>query len=76
MSRDDRIRACYQHTCLNYISNQIVSNPSVRKRFNISKHNSSFASKIISETIESGFIKASDPDNVSKKYATYVPFWA
>lgn len=57
MSSDDRIRACYQHTCLNYVNNLPVNNQSVRKRFNINKNNVSFASKIISETIESGLIK-------------------
>lgn len=76
MSIEDRIRACYQHTCLNYVNNQPVNNQSVRQRFNISKNNVSFASKIISETIESGLIKPSDPDNSSKKFASYIPFWA
>lgn len=76
MSSDDRIRACYQHTCLNYVNNQPVNNQSVRKRFNISKNNVSFASKIISETIDSGLIKPSDPENASKKFASYIPFWA
>ena len=75
-SKEDRIRACYQHTCLNYVNNQPVNNQSIRKRFNISKNNTSFASKIISETIETGLIKSSDPDNVSKKFASYIPFWA
>jgi len=76
MSRDDRIRACYQHTCLNYVSHQVVNNFSLRRRFNISKKNVSYASKIIAETVEAGFIKSSDLNNVSKKFATYVPFWA
>ena len=76
MNNDDRIRACYQHTCLHYVNNQPVNNQSVRKRFNISKNNVSFASKIISDTIDAGLIKASDPENVSKKFASYAPFWA
>jgi len=75
MNNDDRIRACYQHTCLHYVNNQSVNNQSVRKRFNIAKNNISFASKIIADTIEAGFIKASDPENASKKFASYVPFW-
>jgi ATP-dependent DNA helicase RecG len=75
MNNDDRIRACYQHTCLHYVNNQPVNNQSVRKRFNIAKNNVSFASKIISDTLEAGLIKASDPDNASKKFASYVPFW-
>ena len=76
MSKEDRIRACYQHTCLYYVNNQPVNNQSIRKRFNISKNNTSYASKIISETLEIGLIKSSDPDNVSKKFASYIPFWA
>ena len=76
MSTEDRIRACYQHTCLNYVNNQPVNNQSVRKRFNISKNYVSGASKIISETLESGLIKPSDPENASKKFASYIPFWA
>lgn len=65
----------YQHTCLHYVNNQPVNNQSVRKRFNIAKNNVSFASKIIADTLDAGFIKASDPDNASKKFASYVPFW-
>jgi ATP-dependent DNA helicase RecG len=76
MSIEDRIRACYQHTCLNYVNNQVVNNQSVRKRFKIAVNNVSMASKIISETIDAGLIKSSDPDNSSKKFASYVPFWA
>jgi ATP-dependent DNA helicase RecG len=75
MNNEDRIRACYQHTCLQYVNNQQVNNQSVRKRFNIAKNNVSFASKIIADTLEAGLIKASDPENASKKFASYVPFW-
>lgn len=76
MSVEDRVRACYQHTCLNYVNNQVVNNKSVRKRFKIGVNNLSMASKIISETINAGLIKASDPESSSKKFASYVPFWA
>jgi len=76
MSNEDRIRACYQHTCLFYVNNQPVNNQSVRKRFNIAKNNGSMASKIISETIDAGLIKPSDSENSSKKFASYVPYWA
>lgn len=76
MSKDDRIRACYQHACLHYVSNQPVNNQSIRKRFNIAKNNYPIASRIISETINAGFIKIADPDSASKKFATYLPIWA
>lgn len=75
MNNEDRIRACYQHTCLHYVNNQPVNNQSIRKRFNIAKNNVSFASKIIADTLEAGLIKSADPDSASKKFASYVPFW-
>lgn len=76
MNTEDRIRACYQHTCLHYVNNQVVNNQSIRLRFNIGKNNVSFASKIINDTVEAGLIKASDPESASRKFASYIPFWA
>lgn len=76
MNTEDRVRACYQHTCLSYVNNQKVNNKSIRKRFKIGVNNVSMASKIISETIDAGLIKPSDPENNSKKFASYIPYWA
>ncbi len=76
MSRDERIRACYQHCCLQYVSNKEMTNNSLRARFNISEANYSMVSRVISETIKADFIKAKDSENRSKKFARYVPFWA
>jgi ATP-dependent DNA helicase RecG len=76
MDREDRVRACFQHCVLNLVNNQQTNNQSVRKRFNIFERNYPMASRIIAETIEAGFIKLADPDSNSKKYASYVPFWA
>lgn len=76
MDKEDRVRACYQHCCLQYVSNQVTNNQSVRQRFNISEGNYPMASRIIADTISSGLIKLADPDSNSKKHATYIPFWA
>ena len=76
MDREDRVRACFQHCVLNLVNNQQTNNQSVRKRFNISEKNYPMASRIIAETIEAGLIKLADPDSNSKKYASYIPFWA
>ena len=76
MDKDDRIRACYQHCCLQQVQNQTMNNQSVRQRFNISEKNYPMASRIIADTIESGLIKPGDPTNNSRKHATYIPFWA
>jgi predicted HTH transcriptional regulator len=76
MSKPDRIRACYQHAALQHVSNQPMTNASLRARFSISEQSYSIASRIIGETIEAGLIKVHDPENRSKKHARYIPFWA
>jgi predicted HTH transcriptional regulator len=75
MQKEDRIRACYQHCCLRYVSNERMSNQTLRGRFRISDKNYPMASRIISETIKAGLIKPSDPESASRKFATYVPYW-
>ncbi|MCK5241332.1 putative DNA binding domain-containing protein [bacterium] len=76
MNKPEKIRACYQHCCLKYVTNEVMTNQSLRKRFNVSEKNYSPVSKVISDTIENQLIKESDPDNKSKKYAKYIPIWA
>ncbi len=76
MDRNDRMRACYQHACLQYVSNQKLTNASLRRRFGISDANYPMASRIIGETVDAGLIKAYDPTSTSRKLASYVPFWA
>jgi ATP-dependent DNA helicase RecG len=76
MDRQDKIRACYQHACLLHVSNQIMTNATLRKRFSIEEHNYSIASRIISDTTKAGLIKAKDPESTSRKHARYIPFWA
>jgi ATP-dependent DNA helicase RecG len=76
MSKDDKVRACYQHACLRFVSNDQMTNSSLRERFSIDDKNYSIASRIISDTLEAGLIKSFDPDSTSKKHAKYVPCWA
>jgi ATP-dependent DNA helicase RecG len=76
MDKPDKIRACYQHCVLKYVSGDFMSNESLRDRFGIAKKNYPMASRIISESISAGFVKERDPDNSSKKYTKYIPFWA
>lgn len=76
MDIKDKMRACYQHACLEFVSNRQMTNASLRKRFSITDENYSMASRIIADTIEAGLIKPFDPESESKKFAKYVPFWA
>lgn len=76
MDKKDRVRACYQHACLQHVSNKQLTNSSLRKRFSIEDHNYPMASRIIAETVEADLIKPYDPESTSRKHAKYIPFWA
>lgn len=76
LTRPMKVRACYQHACLQHVSGRAMTNESLRKRFAIEEHNYSTASRIIAATLEEGLIRRQDPSTESKRYARYVPFWA
>jgi ATP-dependent DNA helicase RecG len=76
MSKSDRIRACYQHCCLLYVSNQRMSNQTLRERFRLSDSQVATVSLIIKATKEAGLIKADESESTSTRYARYLPFWA
>jgi len=76
MSSQDRIRACYQHAVLQWVSNAEMTNATIRKRFAISDENYATASRVIADAVKAGLIKPSDPGNKSRKYSKYVPYWA
>lgn len=76
MDRNDRIRACYQHCCLRYVTNQRMTNQSLRERFHLPEAKSETASRVIRDTLDAGGIKVEDLSSTSKRYAKYVPFWA
>ncbi|PSB40018.1 MloB [filamentous cyanobacterium Phorm 46] len=77
MSKSDRIRACYQHCCLLYVSNQRMSNQTLRERFRLSesKAKAVIVSQIIGATKEAGLIKTDESESSSTRYARYLPFW-
>jgi len=76
MDKKDKVRSCYQHCCLKYVSNEKMTNQSLRDRFKIDGRNAAIASRIIKDTIDDRLIKDDDPTSKSKKYARYIPFWA
>jgi ATP-dependent DNA helicase RecG len=70
MTRDDRIRACWQHCVLKYLSKEFMTNSTLRDRFNLKGKNDYVqVSKVIRATIEADFIRQDD----SKRY---IPAWA
>lgn len=78
MGKSDRVRACYQHCCLQYVSNRKMSNRSLRKRFRLGASSSATvtASQVIGATKEKDLIRPDDAESSSTRYARYLPFWA
>ncbi len=75
IGRKDRVRACYHHACLQWVSGTQMSNTSLRKRLGIKDSNYPMASRIIKDAIMDGLVKYYG-DPTSKKSAKYLPFWA
>lgn len=75
MGRQDRVRACYQHACLQWVSGSQMTNSSLRKRLGILDSSYPIASKIIRDSINDELVKAYG-EPTSKKTSKYVPFWA
>lgn len=76
MTKREKIMACYQHACLMWEDNEAVSNQSIRDRFKLNKNQAPTATRILADTVEAGFIKSSDDEFQSKKYSSYIPFYA
>ena len=76
MNKKDRIRACYEHCCLLYVSNQRMSNQTLRERFNLPESAAATVSVIMGAAKEAGVIKPDSAETNSTRYARYLPFWA
>lgn len=74
-SKEDKIRTCYLYTCYCYINEIEVANAILRERFGVDEKNKAIISRIIKDTMESGYIKLSD-ENAAPKMRRYVPYWA
>lgn len=74
MNKNDRQRACYLHACLKYITEDCLTNASLRERFGIEAKNKASVSRYIREAMETGLIKPDDRSS-SRRWMRYVPFW-
>jgi ATP-dependent DNA helicase RecG len=73
MDNDARIRACYQHAVLMYLTEKKMTNATLRERFGIRKHNAAQVSKVIAQALDQGLIKQSRPWSPTKGH--YLPSW-
>jgi ATP-dependent DNA helicase RecG len=76
MERNDRTWACYLHACLRYVSDETMTNSTLRERFQVEPRNYPMVSKVISDTVARGWIRLHDPRSRFRKHARYVPSWA
>ncbi|MBU7575661.1 MAG: transcriptional regulator [Hydrogenophaga sp.] len=76
MGKADRVRACYQHCCLMYVSNQRMSNQTFRERLGLGESKAAAVSQIIGDAQDLNLIRLDDAQSTSRRYARYVPFWA
>lgn len=73
MTPDERVRACYQHAVLNFLSGNKMKNSTLCQRLGIDSKNSSQASGVIKQALDEGLVK---PADIKHPRSGYVPFWA
>lgn len=73
MTPDERVRACYQHAVLKFLSGDRMRNASLCERFGIAKQNAAQASQVIALALQQELIKPADPEHPR---SGYVPSWA
>lgn len=73
MTADERIRACYQHAVLKFVSGARMKNSTLREQFGIEEKNSAQVSHVIRQALDKNLIRSADP---GKPQSAYVPFWA
>jgi len=68
----ERVRACYQHAVITYLSGGRMKNASLCQRFGIERKNAAQASQVIKTGLNEGVIQVADPEHPR---AGYVPWW-
>ena len=76
LDRQERIYACYQHACLKYVTNEKMTNQTLRERMGIDKKNYPMASRIIKDSIDAGKIKEEQSESKNRRTKGYIPYWA
>ncbi len=75
MDRQERLHACYMHACLRYVTQEPVTNASLRARFGVADRNASTVSRVLADAVGEGLIVVSNPA-AGLRSRQYLPFWA
>jgi ATP-dependent DNA helicase RecG len=76
LDKNERVNAAYEHASYRHVSNDYLTNESLRVRLNIPDESNYVASRIITDANEAGLLKPAKTDNTSRRYAKYLPFYA
>lgn len=71
LTKDERILACYNHTCLNYVQNKITNNTSLRLRFHLDEKDRYKVSRVFADSND--LVKPKM--GTGPKNREYLPFW-
>lgn len=72
---EDRLWACYLHSCIKQVQGEQLTNSSLRDRFGLKESSSGSVSRLIKDAVEAKMIKPLDP-TTAPRYMKYIPIWA
>ena len=75
MTQEDRLWACYTHSCVLHAQFEQMTNASLRKRFGLEESSAGNVSRVIRDAVAVGLVRAVDPET-APRYMRYVPAWA
>jgi predicted HTH transcriptional regulator len=75
LSTEDKLWACYLHSCIKQVQGEQLTNSSLRERFGLKDSYAGSISRLIKDAVEKKYIKPLDP-STAPRYMKYIPFWA
>lgn len=73
MTPEERVRACYHHAVLKFLSGERMKNGTLCERFGIESRNAAQASAVIKQAKKANLIREADSEHPR---AGYIPSWA
>lgn len=74
LSSQEKLWACYMHSCIKYIQGEFLTNSSLRIRFGLKEKSSASISRLIKEACEKELIKKLE--ETAPRHTKYIPIWA
>jgi ATP-dependent DNA helicase RecG len=75
MSKQEKLRACFYHCILRWLTHDYMSNSTLRERFSLPDEEYQATSAIISELVRASRILPAE-EGQGRRNARYVPYWA